>query len=84
MFTLLKSQLALLRPSEQPDYILRFLISQVEQGHLAAGYKLPSVRALSSQLQINVNWQALSPRVPEKAVLLAAEVSLKRYRAATT
>lgn len=71
-----------------------FLISQVEQGHLAAGYKLPSVRALSSQLQINyatvqkptinVNWQALSPRVPEKAVLLAAEVSLKRYRAATT
>jgi len=53
MFTLLKSQLALLRPSEQPDYILRFLISQVEQGHLAAGYKLPSVRALSSQLQIN-------------------------------
>ncbi|WP_241580850.1 PLP-dependent aminotransferase family protein [Rosenbergiella nectarea] len=53
MFTLLKSHLALLRPSEQPDYILRFLISQVEQGHLAAGHKLPSVRELSSQLQIN-------------------------------
>ncbi|WP_241569560.1 PLP-dependent aminotransferase family protein [Rosenbergiella collisarenosi] len=53
MFTLLKSHLAVLRPSEQPDYILRFLISQVEQGHLAAGHKLPSVRELSSQLQIN-------------------------------
>ena len=53
MFTLLKSQLALVRPSEQPDYILRFFISQVEQGHIAAGNKLPSVRELSSQLQIN-------------------------------
>ncbi|WKX26447.1 aminotransferase-like domain-containing protein [Tatumella ptyseos] len=53
MFTLLKSHLVVLRPSEQPDYILRFLISQIEQGNLAPGYKLPSVRELSSQLQIN-------------------------------
>lgn len=53
MFTQLKSQLTLLRPSEQPDYILRFIISQVEQGQLSAGDKLPSVRELSSQLNIN-------------------------------
>ncbi len=53
MFTPLKSQLIAIKSAEQPDFILRFLLSQVEKGQLIAGDKLPSVRELSSLLRIN-------------------------------
>lgn len=53
MFALLKTQLNKMATNEQPDYILRFFIDQVEKGALVAGDKIPSVRELSSRLQIN-------------------------------
>lgn len=53
MFTRLKDQLKGIGSKEQPDYILRFFLTQIENGHLIPGDKIPAVRDLSAVLQIN-------------------------------